>query len=251
MVCDVADGTQGHRCINPHDVLSSRLGIEPEFRDASGQTRRTSATAARLLSKAFGFPADTEDEVFVSLKALEHEDWQPLPPVKVVVERDSQITIPVNVPAACTKLDWTLTLESGEVQNGSIGVTELAMSAAEDAQTRERRLLPISCPEIGYHRLSIEGEEFSPPAMILSWCRSVVICPNTFLQANASGESRCNCIRCAPRTIGASAISPTSSVSSGWPPIWEPPWSVSIRCTHCSSTLRRTRARTPPRVGCS
>jgi 4-alpha-glucanotransferase len=153
--------------MNPHDVLSSRLGIEPEFRDASGQTRRTSATAARLLSKAFGFPADTEDECLVSLKALEHEDWQPLPPVKVVAERDSQITIPVNVPAACTKLDWTLTLESGEVQNGSIGVAELAMSAADDARTRERRLLPISCPEIGYHRLSIEGEEFSPPAMSL------------------------------------------------------------------------------------
>jgi trehalose synthase-fused probable maltokinase len=64
--------------------LAERMGIEPEFCNAHGQTVRTSAgTKCRLLA-AMGVQATDEAQARAALEALEWAKWQrPLPPVVV------------------------------------------------------------------------------------------------------------------------------------------------------------------------
>src|SRR5690606_22827197 len=71
--------------MRPLDRLADRCGIEPEFRDASGQLRRPSAAAKRRLLAAMGVRASGSADAERALTEIEQADWAR--PLSVTVVR--------------------------------------------------------------------------------------------------------------------------------------------------------------------
>ena len=60
--------------MNALDRLSLRMGIEPEFRDAIGQVRRTDADVSRGLLTAMGLTVTDAREAEAAIRELERAD---------------------------------------------------------------------------------------------------------------------------------------------------------------------------------
>ncbi len=143
------------------DALAEQYGIEPEFTDAVGATKRTSAQTQRALLAALGVEAtdDAASQAALDVKRAEH--WQRVLPPVLVAPPDA-LRVPVVVSREAGDLRWTLTLEHGEVRSATVGLAELTIVEREPdggARTRRELVLP-SDVATGYHRLRIDaGDE--------------------------------------------------------------------------------------------
>jgi len=88
--------------------LARRVGIEPHFVNAMGETVVTPAAVQSALLTAMGLAAADEREAEARLAELDAEEWsQPLPPVVVLHAAEQPARIPIALPPLPRPLRWT------------------------------------------------------------------------------------------------------------------------------------------------
>jgi 4-alpha-glucanotransferase len=143
--------------LNALDELAERMGIEPEFRDARGETVRASAETKRSLLAAMGVKVADEGAACAALAALHRGEWQRVFPPAMVMRENGDIAL--TLPSDTVEVAWHIALEEGGEHSGRLCFGELRLLADHRL---EGRLLQRRCwapPEglpWGYHRLSIE-----------------------------------------------------------------------------------------------
>jgi 4-alpha-glucanotransferase len=144
--------------MRPLDRLAVRLGIEPEFRDASGTLRRPPADVKRRLLAAMGVRAQRSADAEKALAELDRAEW--MRPLHAAVVRESRLpaAVPVTLQADTADVRWSVEREGGGKEIGSVGFRDLELLERRDG--RERRLLVVDARlPLGYHRLSVETDD--------------------------------------------------------------------------------------------
>ena len=152
------------------DQLAGRMGIEPEFKDATGRVRRTGPKVSRALLNAMGLAAEDAVSAKAMLSELERmEADRPLPPVMVVPESIAPLAIPLTLPRGTDAVRWSVTEEDGSSREGEVAFARLEPQRSRKASpTVECRQLMIPAPaKLGYHRLRIEAPGLDPAEMRL------------------------------------------------------------------------------------
>jgi len=152
------------RVTAPHssalDVLASRCGIEASFRDARGETHRTSPETRRSLLAAMGITAEDDETALKAIAELDRLDWEkPLPPVCVLRQSEKQFSVDVSLPAGTEAISWRITLEDSSERRGGALFESLDLLRRHESggTARERRRLLLSGPiPFGYHSLNVE-----------------------------------------------------------------------------------------------
>src|SRR5690606_40198742 len=92
--------------VNAVERLAERLGIEPAFRDAAGELRRTSPDVRLAILAAMGVAVASDDDARAALDALEREEWDvPFTPT-VACAGPSGVCVDVALPAATGTVRW-------------------------------------------------------------------------------------------------------------------------------------------------
>jgi 4-alpha-glucanotransferase len=142
------------------DALAARNGIEPEFRDATGEIQRVSPEVKHRVLAAMGVEASNEIQAARALEMLEQEEWMRVLPLVCVAYAGRPIAVQLVLPAGSDEFTWRLSLEDGSEKSGDARFGLLTLQARKELSGRwlERRqlLLPDAIPW-GYHRLSVEA----------------------------------------------------------------------------------------------
>jgi 4-alpha-glucanotransferase len=153
------------------DQLAAQMGIEPEFKDATGQVRHTDPKVSRALLNAMGLAVESARKAQATLRELERtEADRPLPPVMVVPESIAPFAIPLTLPRGTDAVRWSVKDEDGSSREGEkVSFSRLAPQRSQKASPAvECRRLVIPAPaKIGYHLLRIEAHGLDPAEMPL------------------------------------------------------------------------------------
>src|SRR5215470_2685070 len=127
--------------------LARRIGLEPRYTDALGETREASNNTLLKLIAAFGLPCDA---LRAEREVQEQRHGLPLglPPVHIIPAEDIRPTVSLRPPAAASEIAWTCHLEDGDERSGRATIA--------GARERVALSLPKHLP-LGYHRLEIEA----------------------------------------------------------------------------------------------
>ena len=155
--------------MNALDRLSLRMGIEPEFRDAIGQVRRTDADVSRGLLTAMGLTVTDAREAEAAIRELERADaGRPLPPVMVVRQTGVPLAVPITLPVGTGAIQWSVADEKGGQRMGTASFAALAPVSSNKPGSVDCRQLDIPVPEtIGHYRLRLQGDGFDAAEMAL------------------------------------------------------------------------------------
>jgi len=154
------------------DRLAERMGIEPEYQSATGETVRIAAQTKRNILAAMGYSVADEREAQSRLDGLDIAELaRPLPPVAVVGQSSGRIEVPLSFKASGAKLRWTILEESGQEYHGTVKFSdlELVRTGHRGDHAIELRKLVITEPLLspGYHTLRVEGGGMDPAEMPL------------------------------------------------------------------------------------
>jgi 4-alpha-glucanotransferase len=152
------------------DELAERMGIEPEFKDATGKVRYTDPKVSRALLNAMGLAVEDARKVQAVLRDLDRaESGRPLPPVMVVPESGAPLAVPLTLMRGTGVVHWSVREEDGAIREGEVSFAQLApRRSRKTGRTVERRTLVIQSPaKIGYHWLRIEAHGLDPAEMRL------------------------------------------------------------------------------------
>jgi malto-oligosyltrehalose trehalohydrolase/4-alpha-glucanotransferase len=142
------------------DELAERMGIEPEFQNAKGETIRTERVTKRSLLAAMGIAAADGIEARRALQQLDRAQWlRPLPIVQVSHENAGVPAVELVLPAGTGEIIWRLKLEDGQERAARTVFDELELIEArsfDQVPLERRRLLLERDLPLGYHRLAIE-----------------------------------------------------------------------------------------------
>jgi hypothetical protein len=117
--------------------LARRVGIEPHFVNAMGETVVTPAAVQSALLTAMGLAAADEREAEARLAELDAEECsQPLPPVVVLHAAEQPARIPIALPPQLQPLRWTLAIEAGRRSRASCTTATARMALRCGAWTR-------------------------------------------------------------------------------------------------------------------
>jgi malto-oligosyltrehalose trehalohydrolase/4-alpha-glucanotransferase len=143
------------------DELAERMGIEPEFRNARGETVRASLETKRSLLAAMGVEAGDETAARAALEALQEAEWvRPLPPSTVLRTGDNPLAVKLTLPSRTREVAWRVVLEEGGEVTGRADFHHLALLAEREVQGDRlqcRRLVLEGPLPLGYHQLSLCG----------------------------------------------------------------------------------------------
>ena len=146
------------------------MGIEPEFKDATGQVRRTDPKVSRALLDAMGLAVEDAANAKAMLLELERgEADRPLPPVMVVPDSIAPFAVPLTLPRGTDAVRWSVKEQDGSNREGEVSFSRLAPERSQKARPAvECRRLVIPAPaNIGYHVLRIEARGLDPAEMPL------------------------------------------------------------------------------------
>jgi hypothetical protein len=137
------------------DRLAAKMGVELEFRDASGVLRRPSDDAKRRLLQAMGYFVQSDADASARLVELEQAEWNR--GLQPVVARRSRrpIEVPITLPAATTNVRWSIVEEGGARHEGGSDFAQLAPEAQRGDRERRILALDVALP-LGYHRLRLD-----------------------------------------------------------------------------------------------
>jgi hypothetical protein len=117
--------------------LARRVGIEPHFVNAMGETVVTPDAVQSALLTAMGLAAADEREAEARLAELDAEECsQPLPPVVVLHAAEQPARIPIALPPQLQPLRWTLAIEAGRRSRASCTTATARMALRCGAWTR-------------------------------------------------------------------------------------------------------------------
>lgn len=167
------------------DKLAALAGIQPEYDDIWGNTRRATAETRRALLDAMGVACGTEVETQASLRVWQESEWRrPLSPVAVVSTAAKGVSLRLNLPMRDIGRSgrWRLTLESGSVAEGEFHPGQLpvdARTALDEGEYLALTLALPACKEWGYHALDLALEGLPPASM------RIIVCPTDCYQPDA------------------------------------------------------------------
>jgi 4-alpha-glucanotransferase len=133
------------------DQLARRYGISNHFENAYGNTVAVSPETVALLLQSMGVQVQNPAEAQAMLDQLSEQDAaRVLPETVVVVPVNGQCHVKVTSHHAPSPLVWQLTLEGGEVVDGSFHWQEASTTPHDGGID-----LPFSDLPLGYHRLRL------------------------------------------------------------------------------------------------
>jgi 4-alpha-glucanotransferase len=152
--------------------LAQAAGIEARYWDIHGGLHEASPDTMRALLDALGVAAGTDADIGAGLASFAEEPWRnPLPPV-VVAREDSEIAVPLRLPAddGAKRIRWTLRLESGEMRTGEGDLSALRIEATgrfgeTSALLRRIKLAPLP---LGYHDLHLAASGEATTRLIVA-----------------------------------------------------------------------------------
>jgi len=145
------------------DRLARLAGIEDGWWDFFGEWRVVPPETKRVFLAAMGLPADSDEQVWASLKDLESRPWRrALEPVLMADEHSAPPSIAVTLPAEADEVEhsWVLEEELGIRHSGSFRPGDLRWGEEYqlDGRLIHRRWLDLpALPPCGYHRLILSG----------------------------------------------------------------------------------------------
>ena len=140
------------------EQLSRIVGIQEVVPTIDGGEQPVTEETKRTLLVSLGFAVGDDHEVAASLLAVEERPWKSsLPPVLVLSAEETEITVPVVLPAGNAAFDWVLTLEDGSTRTGNVEFQMLTLLDEREVAGRrmERRILPLGRHAEGYHTLNL------------------------------------------------------------------------------------------------
>lgn len=154
--------------------LAELCGIGTDYHDIWGNRHVVSDLTRQRLLSAMHLPVDGDLQALAL--EFDNRDWQrPLTPATVlrVSAEPPRITLTLPADLAQQHCEWSLTLESGERQTGSVLIADLEpvaeRSVAGTLYQRRILTLPLLAPT-GYHRFELTGlgqEDDAPARMLL------------------------------------------------------------------------------------
>ena len=101
------------------DQLAGRMGIEPEFKDATGRVRHADPKVSRALLDAMGLAVEDAANAKAMLLELERgEADRPLPPVMVVPDSIAPFAVPLTLPRGTDAVRWSVKEEGVSSREG-------------------------------------------------------------------------------------------------------------------------------------
>ncbi|KIM00099.1 4-alpha-glucanotransferase (amylomaltase) [Paramagnetospirillum magnetotacticum MS-1] len=164
------------------DRLARLAGIEDGWWDFFGEWRVVPPETKRVFLGAMGLPADSDEQVWASLKDLESRSWRrALEPVMLAEEHGTPPSIAITLPAEADEAvhSWVLEEELGIRHQGSFRPGELRWSEEYqlDGHLIHRHWLDLpALPPCGYHRLILSG-----PKGVLGEMAMIVTPPSAFV----------------------------------------------------------------------
>ncbi len=166
--------------------LAALYGIASEYHDAQGNLHLTGETTQRALLNAMGMGLNGDLSVILA----EHEarPWRSLlPPVMVVRAAENGVSVPVSFPSVQggNAYRWLLTREDGSHEEGVFQPSDLDVAAGHqiDGEQYDRGLLRLpTCPEPGYHQLTLRAADSVETSMTL------IVVPTTSYQPEALAD---------------------------------------------------------------
>jgi 4-alpha-glucanotransferase len=164
------------------DRLARLAGIEDGWWDFFGEWRVVPPETKRVFLAAMGLPADSDDQVWASLRDLETRPWRrALEPVLMVEEHSAppSIAITLDAEADDTEHSWMLEEELGIRHTGTFRPMELRWNEEYELENRliHRHWLDLpALPPCGYHRLILSG-----PKGVLAEMALIVTPPRAFV----------------------------------------------------------------------
>lgn len=166
--------------------LAALHGIASEYQDIKGNLCHTEEATQRALLTAMGVKLDGDLSVILA----EHEarPWRSLlPPVLVVRAAENSVAAPIAFPSTHgdNLYRWLLAREGGGREEGSFQPSNLEAAGSHqiDGEQYHRGLLRLpTCPEPGYHRLTVRAPDSAETSMTL------IVVPATSYQPKALAE---------------------------------------------------------------
>ncbi len=164
---------------NSLDRLCAKCGIESEYSDIWGQSRRAPESTKLRLLRAMGVHINGAEGAAAALTEVEDREWsKALPPVKILRAGEVPPRLALTLPEVrfSGAYNWLLTLESGERKAGTLRPEAFhALESRDIAGVRHARRafdLPVA-PGLGYHAFSLV--EAGSGALIAS--TQLIVCP--------------------------------------------------------------------------
>jgi 4-alpha-glucanotransferase len=137
--------------------LRQLRGIEREFTDFRGRTRRVSDNTVLAILAAMGHTVDDEDALRREAEALDELEWiRVLPPV--VVLRGSRQVPATFIAPVLPEIRWKVELEDGDTLESEVALGRMAVLGERGLRGLWYQRLALELPELptGYHRLILE-----------------------------------------------------------------------------------------------
>ncbi len=139
------------------EQLAQLHGIGESYHDWRGELREVSIESRSAILAALGVDTSDERAVESAISKYATIRWTHMVPTVTVVELQGPITVPIAVSRdlRARTLEWTLTLESGEMREGAQELALLEVLEEGDADGREyvRFALELPALPLGYHDL--------------------------------------------------------------------------------------------------
>lgn len=145
---------------DPFDQLAQLYGVGETYLDFRNEPRQVSRESRAAILAAMGLDVADERAIETAVHVFETVAWMRMLPAAVVVTAGAPAIVPVSIPTDldARKISWSITLESGAVQEGATAIAALNIAERGDVDGRKfvrcNLALPRDLP-MGYHRVAI------------------------------------------------------------------------------------------------
>src|SRR5690606_7060137 len=143
---------------NPIRQLAQLHGIADSYLDFRGQPKQVSVESQVAILAAMGVAAGDDTAAQDAIHRFETQRWTAFVPPIAVFGEGQPMSVPIAVPVdlAARKVDWSVTLESGEPRSGTAQLSKLKTIEQASVDNRSYRRLAVPLPSLpfGYHTAS-------------------------------------------------------------------------------------------------
>ncbi|MFC4310043.1 4-alpha-glucanotransferase [Steroidobacter flavus] len=172
----------------PIRQLARLYGIADSYLDFRGQPKQVSVESQVAILAALGVKAADDTAAEKSIHEYETRRWTGFVPPVVVAREGKPIPVPIAVPVglAAKKVDWSVTLESGEPRSGSVQLSKLKALEEAKVDTLSYRRSSVQLPALplGYHTASFALDTG------LQGTLRIVVTPEQCFEAHAIAEGK-------------------------------------------------------------
>jgi 4-alpha-glucanotransferase len=173
---------------NPIRELAQLYGIADSYLDFRGRPKQVSVESQAAILAALSVEASDAIAAQKSIHEFHARRWTGFVPPVVVAREAQLVTVPIAVPVdlAAKKVEWNVTLETGEHRSGSALLSKLEVTEEANVDNRSYRRLSVQLPALplGYHTASFVLDTGLEGAL------RVVVTPEQCFEAHAIAEGK-------------------------------------------------------------